>query len=409
MFETALCGARIFTGDTTLVGHALLLRDDRIIGLAPMGSLPRDARMQPIDGLLAPGFVDLQVNGGGGVLFNAEPTPDGLAAIASAHAPHGTTAMLPTFITDHPGGMVQAIGAVRAAIAGGLAGIAGLHLEGPFLSPDRAGAHDPALIRPMAEDDLELILESGIEHLLLTIAAETVAPAQIERLVRGGVVVSLGHSDADADTVSAAIDAGATGVTHLFNAMSQMTGRAPGLVGTALDRGEVWAGLIVDMHHVDPVMLRIALAAKRQPGRLLLVTDAMPPAGTELDEFVLNGRPVRREGGRLTLADGTLAGSDLTMDRAVENAVLDLELPVEEALRMASLYPSRFMGMEHTHGRLEAGRAADIVLLDDALSCRRCWRGGVELPQSSADAPPAASGAGSAAALSAAASSIARA
>ena len=409
MFEIALCGARIFTGDTTLVGHALLLREGRIIGLAPLGSLPRDTRMQPVEGLLAPGFVDLQVNGGGGVLFNAEPSIEGLDAIASAHAPHGTTAMLPTFITDRPDAMASAIEAVRAALTAGVPGIAGLHLEGPFLSLACKGAHDPSLIRPMTEDELTLILDSGIEHLLLTVAAETVPPAQIERLVRAGVVVSLGHSDADADTVSAAIDAGATGVTHLFNAMSQMTARAPGLVGTALDRGEIWAGLIVDMHHVDPVMLRIALAAKRQPGRLLLVTDAMPPAGTDLDGFELNGRAVRREAGRLTLADGTLAGSDLTMDRAVENAVLDLELPVEEALRMASLYPSRFMGMERTHGRLEAGRAADLVLLDDALSCRRCWRNGVELPQLSADASPAASGTGSAAAFSSAASSIARA
>ena len=409
MFEIALCGARIFTGDTTLVGHALLLREGRIVGLAPLGSLPRDTRMQPVDGLLAPGFVDVQVNGGGGVLFNAEPTVEALKAIAAAHAPHGTTAMLPTFITDRPDAMQTAIVAVRTALRENVPGIAGLHLEGPFLSPARKGAHDPSLIRPMTEDDLVSILDSGIEHLLLTVAPEIVSPEQIERLVQGGVVVSLGHSDADADTVSAAIDAGATGVTHLFNAMSQMSGREPGLVGTALDRGEVWAGLIVDMHHVDPVMMRIALAAKREPGRLMLVTDAMPPAGTSLDGFVLNGWAVRRESGRLTLADGTLAGSDLTMDRAIENAVLDLDLPVEEALRMASLYPSRFMGMERTHGRLEAGRAADLVLLDDSLGCRRCWRDGVELPQSSADAAPVSSGSGSMAALPSAASSIARA
>ncbi|WP_419731062.1 N-acetylglucosamine-6-phosphate deacetylase [Lichenicola sp.] len=415
MFETALVGARIFTGDTILVDHALLLGRDKVVGLAPLSSLPRDARMQRIEGLLAPGFVDLQVNGGGGVLFNAMPTPEGAAAIAEAHSWHGSTALLPTFITDRPDAMQQAIDAVRLAVDARMPGIAGLHLEGPFLSQARSGAHDRSLIRTMTDADVDLLLATGIEHLLLTVAPEVVSPKQIERLVRGGVVVSLGHSDADADTVFAAIDAGATGVTHLFNAMSQMTGRAPGLVGAALERGEVWAGLIADLHHVDPIMMRIALASKRLPGRLMLVTDAMPPAGTPEDgddEFELNGRTVRREDGRLTLADGTLAGSDLTMDRAVAHAVFDLDLPVEEALRMASLYPAKFMGMERSHGRLEAGRTADLVLLDETMRCERCWRNGIELPQ---PAPVAAASPGSAAlpdassAAASAASSIARA
>lgn len=418
MFQTALVGARIFTGDTTLVDHALLLADDRIVGLAPLVALPRDTRMQRLEGLLVPGFVDVQVNGGGGVLFNDDPSLDGLNTIASAHARHGSTALLPTFITDRPEAMRAAIKAVQAAIEARTPGIAGLHLEGPFLSPARRGAHDPALIRPMTEEDMVLILECGIEHLLLTVAPEIVLPDQIERLVRAGVTVSLGHSDADADTVFAAIDAGATGVTHLFNAMSQMTGRAPGLVGAALERGEIWAGLIADLHHVDPIMLRIAMASKRLPGRLMLVTDAMPLAGVELeddeDEFLLNGRTVRREDGRLTLADGTLAGSDLTMDRAVAHAAFDLDLPVEEALRMASLYPAKFMRMEHTHGRLEAGRAADLVLLDNELCCQRCWRNGVELPQlvvaeSSSAGSSGSSSEEAANAAASAASSIARA
>ena len=410
MFETALYGAEIFTGDTTLVGHALLLGDGRVVGMAPLQSLPHDTRMQRLDGLLAPGFVDLQVNGGGGVLFNGDPTLDGLIAIAEAHAPYGTTALLPTFITDQRSAMEAAIAAVRAALTAGVPGIVGLHLEGPFISTARRGAHDPALIRPMDDADLALILDSGIERLLLTVAPEIVSPARIEQLVRGGVVVSLGHSDADADTVAAAVDAGATGVTHLFNAMSPMTGRAPGMVGMALARGELWAGLIADLHHVDPTMMRLALAAKQGPGRLLLVSDAMPLAGSDDGEFLLNGRLVSRgEDGRLTLPDGTLAGSDLTMDRAVEHAIADLELPVEEALRMASLYPARLMRMEHTHGRLEAGRAADLVLLDGSAGCLRCWRGGVEWPQSAVGSSVPAAGSTPLGSLPSAASSTARA
>ena len=405
MFQTALCGALIFTGDTILVDHALLLAGDRIAGLAPLAALPRDARMQDVEGLLTPGFLDLQVNGGGGVLFNDTPTADAARAIAEAHARLGCTAILPTFITGTRDGMAQALRAVRNALADRVPGIAGLHLEGPFLSRARKGAHDPALIRPMDEDDLRLLLESGIEHLLLTVAPETVTPAQIRRLVEGGAIVSLGHSDADHETVSAAIDAGATGVTHLFNAMSQMSGRAPGLVGTALDRDEIWAGLIADLQHVDPVMMRIALAAKRGPGRLFLVSDAMPPAGSSLDRFTLSGRTVLRRDGRLAFEDGTLAGADLTMDQAVANMVASQGLPVEEALRMASLYPARFMGMEPAHGRIEAGRPADLVLLDEALSCVRLWQGGVASGQS---ASGAVSG-GSSAVVRASASSIARA
>ena len=392
MFQTALCGALIFTGDSILVDHALLLRDDRIAGLAPLASLPRDARMQDVEGLLAPGFLDIQVNGGGGVLFNDTPTEQAAAEIARAHARHGCTAILPTFITGTADGMAQALAAVRAALQAGTPGVAGLHLEGPFLSRARIGAHDPSLVRPMGEDDLRLLLESGIEHLLLTVAPETVHPDQIRRLVQGGIVVSLGHSDADHETVSAAIDAGATGVTHLFNAMSQMSGRAPGLVGTALDRDEIWAGLIADLHHVDPLMIRIALAAKRGPGRLFLVSDAMPTAGSALDSFTLSGRTVYRRDGKLAFEDGTLAGADLTMDQAVGTMVASQGLPVEEALRMASLYPARFMGMEQAHGRIEAGRPADLVLLDEALCCVRTWQGGVESaqPSTGSERPPRA-------------------
>ena len=378
MFQKALIGAPIFTGDDLLIDHALLLDGDRVVGMAPLSSLPRDTRMQEVDGLLAPGFVDIQVNGGGGVLFNDSMDAEGAAAIARAHLLHGCTAILPTFITGSDMGIAAAIAAVRVAIARGLPGVAGLHLEGPFIAPARKGVHDPAFMRPMAEQDLQMLLDRGIEHLLLTVAPEMVSPEQIRRLVRGGVVVSLGHSDADHETVSAAIDAGATGVTHLFNAMSQMSGRAPGLVGTALDRGEVWAGLIADLHHVDPVMMRIALAAKRGPGRLILVSDAMPPAAGGPDRFELGGRTVYRRDGRLELADGTLAGADLGLDHAVACMVASQGVRLEEALRMASLYPARFMSMDHRHGRIEAGRKADLVLLDDALSCVRTWQNGVE-------------------------------
>ena len=228
----------------------------------------------------------------------------------------------------------------------------------------------------MTDGDVDAILDAGIATLVLTVAAENATPSQIRRLSDGGVVVSLGHSDAPYDTARAAADAGARGVTHLFNAMSQLGHRAPGVVGAALDHGGLWGGLIADGHHVDPVALRVALRAKRGPARLFLVSDAMPPVGVPGDAFVLSGRRVTRRDGKLLLPDGTLAGADLTMAGAVRFAVEHLEVPLAEALRMAALYPAMFLRLDRNRGRIARGFQADLVLLDAALTVRRSWIGG---------------------------------
>lgn len=372
----ALLGARVFTGDHFLDDYAVLIDGGRIAGLLPLSAVPDGMAQQRLGGLLAPGFVDAQVNGGGGVLFNATPTADGAAALARAHAPHGTTALLPTLITDRPERRGEAVAAVRRAIAEGRPGVRGIHLEGPFLSVARKGAHDPALIRRLTDADVDALAETGLETVLVTLAAENASPAQIRRLTEAGVVVSLGHSDASYAVAMAAADAGARGVTHVFNAMSQMAHRAPGVVGATLDHGGLWGGIIADGHHVDPAVLRIALRGKAGPGRLFLVSDAMPPAGSTGDVFALDGRTVTRRGGRLTLADGTLAGSDLTMDAAVRYAVASLGQPLGEALRMASLYPAMFLRLDRAMGRIAPGYAADLVLLDDDLAVRGVWIAG---------------------------------
>jgi N-acetylglucosamine-6-phosphate deacetylase len=299
--------------------------------------------------------------------------------MASAHARFGSTALLPTFITDRPERMALAIAAARTAIDEHASGIAGLHLEGPFLSVARKGAHDPSLIRPMTEDDVARILATGIETLLLTVAPETVPPHLIRRLTDGGVIVSLGHSDASYEVAMEAADAGARGITHLFNANSQLQHRAPGMVGAALAHGGLWCGIIADGHHVHPAALSAALRAKRGPGRLFLVTDAMPLAGDPADVFFLNGRKVTRRDGRLTLDDGTLAGSDLTMDAAVAFTVANLGVPLGEALRMASLYPAEFLRLDRRRGRIAAGYRADLVHLDTALAAKSVWIGGARV------------------------------
>ena len=374
----ALTGARIFAEPGWLDHHALVVVDGRIAGLPALAELPGDMPSQVLaGGSLVPGFVDAQVNGGGGILFNATPDAPSLARMAQAHAAAGgTTALLPTYITDHPAGMLAAIAAVREAMASHTPGVAGLHLEGPFIAKARAGAHDPALIRVMTDADVDALLACGITPLLLTLAPEIVAPRLITRLVEGGVIVSLGHSDASYDVAMAAADAGARGVTHVFNAMSQLHARAPGLVGAALDHGGLWGGVIADGHHSHPAALAAALRAKRGPARLFLVSDAMPPAGHSQPDFMLNGRLVRRHEGALRLPDGTLAGSDLTMHRALHYAVTQLGLPLEEGLRMASHYPAEFLRLDDQRGRITPGLRADLVHLDPALAIGAVWIAG---------------------------------
>ncbi|MGN6549614.1 MAG: N-acetylglucosamine-6-phosphate deacetylase [Pararhizobium sp.] len=370
----ALTGARIFDGETWHDHAALLVgTDGHIAGIADPASLPDDMPRVACDGgMLVPGFVDLQVNGGGGVLFNDRPDVDGIATICRAHARFGTTALLPTLITDTPETTARALAAGAGAAAAKVPGFLGLHLEGPHLSLTRKGAHDPALIRPMTEEDLSRMsaFAGRMPVLLTTVAPETVPAAQVRTLAETGIFVSLGHSDAPLALARAATDAGATLVTHLFNAMSPLGHREPGMVGNALDDGRLSVGLIADGIHVDPAVIEIALRAKRGPGRIFLVTDAMATIGTDLASFTLNGRTVFRREGRLTLADGTLAGADIDMLAAVRLVHERLGLPLAEALRMAALYPAEAAGQTDL-GHLRPGARASFVHLTDDLAITR--------------------------------------
>jgi N-acetylglucosamine-6-phosphate deacetylase len=379
----ALTGARIFRDNRVwLSDHALVIDGARIAAIVADADLGESIPRRRVAGLLAPGFVDVQVNGGGGVLFNDTRTWDGIAAIGAAHRRFGTTGFLPTFITDTPARMREALAAVREAVARGVPGLLGVHLEGPFLNVARKGIHDPALIRPIRDDDIELIgdfaasLPPGFAT-LLTLAPECVGPDAVERLAKAGAVLSAGHTDADADTVARARAAGLTGFTHLFNAMPPLAGRAPGPVGAALTDPESYCGIIADLHHVSPVSLAAAIRA-HGPARMMLVTDAMPTVGSAEDTFTLAGRAITRAGGRLTAADGTLAGSDLDMASAVRHATGRLGVSLDDALRMASHYPAAFLGLERERGRIAPGMRADLVLLDAALAVIATWIDGRE-------------------------------
>ncbi len=376
---TAFWGCDIFDGQKRLKNHALLVAGGRTKGVVPIADIPDGFRRRATEAaLIAPGFVDLQVNGGGGVLLNDAPTVDGIRQICQAHLPFGTTSLLPTLITDTPEKTRQAIEAVQSAVRQGVSGVAGLHLEGPHLSTTRKGAHDGMLVREMGVGDLEMLCDAvkGLPSLMVTVAPETVSGSQISKLTLAGVRVSLGHSDTGFVQAQNAVRAGACCVTHLFNAMSQMVNREPGLVGAALEFGGLSAGLIADGIHVDPVCIRTALRAKQGPGHIFLVTDAMATIGTDLREFYLNGRRIIRTGGRLTLEDGTLAGADLDMISAVQYMHREIGLSVEQALAMASYAPAQVIGRTDEIGHLVPGAKADFLLLSHDLSILEVWQGG---------------------------------
>lgn len=373
----AFVNGRVLTDNGFQGGFAVLVDDGRITGLAlPSDPRVRAAERHDLGGrTLLPGFIDCQVNGGGGVLFNDTPTVDAIRAIGKAHAKFGTTGFLPTLISDDADVMAKAIDAVNEAVAQGVPGVLGIHLEGPFIAPERKGVHDAAKFRIAGADDVATIARRHGGVTLLTLAPERATPEVLAQLVANGVIVAAGHTAADYDTTRKALAAGVRGFTHLFNAMTPFTSREPGVVGAALDDAGSWCGLIVDGHHVHPASLRVAIAAKARE-KMFLVTDAMPPVGSDNPDFVLKSETITMRDGVVQTADGTLAGSALDMATAVRNTVTLVGQPYDEAARMASTYPAAFLGLEATHGHIAAGFRADFVVMDDAYEVVETWISG---------------------------------
>ena len=365
---------RVFDGDELHTGLPITFEDGHILAFDTM----QGAKESRLSSLVTPGFIDVQVNGGGGVLFNSFPNVKGIAAIGKAHAKYGTTAFLPTLITDDLNVMHQAADAVAAALEQKVAGVVGVHFEGPHLSVPKKGVHPQPFIRRISDAELEIFSRQDLGIKVVTLAPENVSTEVIEALVKSGVKVCLGHSNADYDTVKAALDAGANGFTHLYNAMSALDSRKPGMVGAALESTEAWCGLIVDGHHVHPASARVAINAKPK-GKVMLVTDAMPPVGTDDMEFdFFDGRKVIRTGDRLNSTTGELAGSVLDMASAVRNTVNWLDVPLSESLRMASLYPAEYLSLK-TKGHLRDGADADFVELDDQIYTQATFIAGKQI------------------------------
>ena len=369
----ALTGARIFDGESIHNEMAVVIDGSRIGEVVAFENLPKDIERRILKaGLLVPGFIDVQVNGGGGALLNDNPTVATVRRIAESHRKFGTTGMLPTVITDAPEILSKAIAAVKAARAENIPGVLGIHIEGPFLDKERKGAHEAQFIREMTEADVAQIANADCGSIMLTLAPNRVAPTLITSLARKGVLVSLGHSEASVADVTKALASGARAFTHLFNAMSQLNGREPGMVGAALSDLNSFCGLIADGYHVHDAALKVAFAAKPH-SRIMLVTDAMPTAAGGPDSFELQGRKIHLKNGKLQLDDNTLAGSNLTMDEAVRYCVERLGVALEDALRMASLNPASFLKRDQELGRIKPGYLASLVHLDDDLHVLETW------------------------------------
>ncbi len=358
----AVAAERVFDGTALRERTAVIIDGARITDVVPTADLPRTipVHMLPTGAWLAPGFVDLQVNGGGDVLFNDQPSVQSIRTIAAAHRRCGTTSFLPTLISDSASKMRRALEAVNAAV-GSEPGVVGLHLEGPYLSGEKPGVHDKRQLRPPSPDELAMLTAPRRGVLMVTLAPEVVPPGLIAKLVAAGIRVSLGHSMATYAQTRAAMAEGLIGFTHLFNAMRPLASREPGPIALALESPETWYGLIVDGVHVDPAMLRLAL---RGLGHPMLVSDAMPPVGGSHSHFTFYGKNIAARDGCCVTEDGTLAGTVLDMATAVKNCVRLLGVALPDALRFASAHPATFLGLGQTLGKLAPGYRADLVAFD---------------------------------------------
>jgi N-acetylglucosamine-6-phosphate deacetylase len=371
----ALTNCDVYTGRGVVTDKSILIEGGMVIALVSPREIEAQTKQVDLGGLsVAPGFIDIQVNGGGGVLFNDVPTPEGIRRIVEGHRKFGTTNLLPTLITTDRGHVSRALDAIRKyGATGGSGGVLGIHFEGPFINPDKAGVHDKKFITSLDEGDLELFSSLGDEgSTLLTLAPEVVPPKTIAALVAKGVKVSAGHTNASWAQIDEATREGLSCITHIFNAMSQFGSREPGTVGAALDAAlpSLYAGVIADGHHVSFPSLRVAWQAfqRKNKGRMMLVTDAMPPVGSSLKSFRLGDYDIRLEDGRLTTADGVLAGSALDMASAVRNCVQRVGIPKDEALRMASTYQAEYLGLGDHLGYVAAGYDANLVIFNNEIA-----------------------------------------
>jgi len=375
---TTLIAEQLFDGKRTLLNQAISFENGKVIGFEVM----KNAKAIKVSGLLTPGFIDVQVNGGGGYLFNHDRSLTSLKAMVLAHCRYGSTSLLPTLITSDINTITEAADTIALAIKEQLPGIVGIHFEGPHISEPKKGIHSSEHIRALSKEELAVYCRDDLGVKIVTLAPENVSPEQIKELTAHGVKVCLGHSNASFKVTQAALSAGATGFTHLFNAMSPLTSREPNMVGAALLDEQSWCGLILDGHHVHPATAKLATHVKKA-GKMMLVTDSMSTIGSKQKTFEFDGHKILLEQDRLTSQTGQLAGSALDMITAVNNARVMLNVSLEEALRMASLYPAEFLGINKYTPQLAIGSNADFTILetgdDSNVHVQQTWIDGKQI------------------------------
>ncbi|TQV88919.1 N-acetylglucosamine-6-phosphate deacetylase [Aliikangiella coralliicola] len=377
MSELVLTVEKLFDGNHFHEQQTVIVNEGRIVSIEDTASGAQPAGGNgSLAGTLVAGYIDVQVNGGGGYLFNQNPDLDTIKQIGKAHQRFGTTGWLPTLITDSLVQMQRAADAIAKARLANVPGVLGVHFEGPRLSVAKRGAHAQQFIRELSEAELELFTRTDLGKVVVTLAPETVPKEAIKQLTEKGVIVCIGHSSATYEQTSEALSAGATGFTHLFNAMSPLTSREPGVVGAALEDKESFCGLIMDGVHVHPAAAKVAFNAKPN---LMLVTDAMPPVGCDDEHFELAGQQVLRQGNTLTNSEGNLAGSALDMANAVKNANQLMGLSLSQAINLATINPARFLGIDKEYGSLGVGKKASMVLLNNQCEVVASWIDGVQV------------------------------
>ncbi|MEM6580615.1 MAG: N-acetylglucosamine-6-phosphate deacetylase [Pseudomonadota bacterium] len=374
--EFAVSAPLIFDGAEFLPNHCVTVQDGKVAQLLPLSDCPDSIQHLTLSqGTLAPGLIDLQVNGGGDVLFNNEPTQDSVHRITEAHLSKGTTALLPTVISDAKEVQYSAVAAAQQAIAAGNESVLGVHLEGPHFAEQKRGAHCASNIRPASREDIDWLQSLQDLLVLITVAPEEMPIGYIRALRDSGIIVCAGHTQATYAQIQRAMDEGLLGVTHLFNAMSPLTSREPGAVGAALEADTLWAGIIADGHHVHAAALRLAHACK-PAGKLLLVSDAMATVGGTQTHFQLYGDRITERDGKLVNAQGALSGSAIGLIDAVRFAHQNAGIDLEECLRMASLYPAIALGLDKERGRIAPAYRADLVHFNDDFQVLQTWVGG---------------------------------
>ena len=374
MTSVAFRNCRVLARNRLCEGLAVVVHDGQIEEICPEDQLLANGfEVHDLDGmLLLPGFIDVQVNGGGGILFNERTDVDGIRSIAEAHYQYGTTGFLPTLISDELDVVERALRASERAIDEGIPGVLGVHIEGPFLNPERRGVHDQNKLRRLTAETVASLKPLHNGKTVLTLAPEAVDRDAVANLVSSGFIVCAGHSDASYDETILALERGLRGFTHLFNAMSQLGAREPGVVGAALDDRDSWCGVIADFHHVNPASLRIAHRCKGAD-RLMLVTDAMPPVGSDMKRFRLLDKIVEVSDGVCRDQNGTLAGTALDMATAVRNMMNATGVALPEAVNMASASPAAFLRLGERVGTIDVGKRANFVVADDDLQVAMTW------------------------------------